>query len=107
MVMLPKIVLINKVGASRGGDYCPVAVSVSDSVDGPWKPLDQIVIPNGKEGEWDSQSMHDPYPLVYKDKIYLYYKFDFDTKERRVRMQGLAIADNPLGLFNKHGKQKR
>ncbi|MBK1875790.1 glycoside hydrolase family 117 protein [Pelagicoccus mobilis] len=84
------------------GDYCPVAVSVADSPDGPWTPINQVVIPNGAEDEWDGYSIHDPYPLVFNGKIYLYYKSDFDVKERRVRMQGLAIADNPLGPFEKH-----
>ncbi|GAA3617406.1 family 43 glycosylhydrolase [Flavivirga amylovorans] len=87
--------------AARGDD-CPVAVSYADSPDGPWTPTHKIVIPNGTKDEWDGFSIHDPYPLVYKGKIYLYYKSDFDTKARRVRMQGLAIADNPLGPFKKH-----
>jgi hypothetical protein len=84
------------------GDDCPVAVSYADSPDGPWTPTNQIVIPNGAEGEWDQYSIHDPYPLVYKGKIYLYYKSDFDGDPRLIRMQGLAIADNPLGPFEKH-----
>lgn len=84
------------------GDYCPVAISVADSPDGPWSPVNKVVIPNGPEGDWDSQSIHDPYPLIYNGKIYLYYKSDFDEKERRVRMQGLAIAEHPLGPFEKH-----
>ena len=84
------------------GDDCPVAVSYADSPDGPWTPLNKVVIPNGAEGEWDQYSIHDPYPLVYKGKIYLYYKSDFDGDPRLVRMQGLAIADNPLGPFKKH-----
>lgn len=84
------------------GDDCPVTVSYADSPDGPWTPHNEIVIPNGKEGEWDQYSIHDPYPLVYKGKIYLYYKSDFDEKPHLVRMQGLAMADNPLGPFTKH-----
>ncbi|MEQ8210997.1 MAG: glycoside hydrolase [Lacipirellulaceae bacterium] len=84
------------------GDDCPVAVSVAGSPDGPWTPTHKIVIPNGAEGEWDQYSIHDPYPLVYKDKIYLYYKSDCDGDPRLVRMQGLAIADDPLGPFEKH-----
>jgi len=84
------------------GDDCPVAVSYADSPDGPWTPFNKIVIPNGAEGEWDQYSIHDPYPLVYKGKIYLYYKSDFDGDPHLVRMQGLAIADNPLGPFKKH-----
>lgn len=84
------------------GDDCPVAVSYADSPDGPWMPLNKVVIPNGAEGEWDQYSIHDPYPLVYKGKIYLYYKSDCDGDPRLVRMQGLAIADDPLGPFKKH-----
>jgi len=84
------------------GDDCPVAVSWADSPDGPWTPYNKIVIPNGAPGEWDQYSIHDPYPIVYKDKIYLYYKSDCDGDPRLVRMQGLAIGDNPLGPFNKH-----
>jgi hypothetical protein len=84
------------------GDDCPVAVSVADSPDGPWTPLNKVVIPNGAKGEWDQYSIHDPYPLVYKGKIYLYYKSDCDGDPRLVRMQGLAVADHPLGPFKKH-----
>ncbi len=88
--------------SGKRGDDCPVAVSYADSPDGPWTPHNKIVIPNGAEGEWDQYSIHDPYPLVYKGKIYLYYKSDFDGDPELVRMQGLAIADNPLGPFKKH-----
>ena len=28
----------------------------------------------GAEGDWDSSAIHDPYPLVYKGQIWLYYK---------------------------------
>ena len=88
--------------SGKRGDDCPVAVSYADSPDGPWTAYNQIVIPNGAPGEWDQYSIHDPHPFVYKDKIYLYYKSDFDGDPRLVRMQGLAIADNPLGPFEKH-----
>jgi len=84
------------------GDDCPVAVSYADSPDGPWTPYNKIVVDNGAEGEWDQYSIHDPHPFVYKGKIYLYYKSDFDGDPRLVRMQGLAIADDPLGPFEKH-----
>ena len=88
------------------GDFCPVAVSSANSPDGPWTSANQVVIPNGAEGEWDQFSIHDPYPLVHDGKIYLYYKSDFDQrpelKPSLIRMQGLAIADHPLGPFKKH-----
>lgn len=84
------------------GDDCPVAVSFSNSPDGPWTPVNKIIIPNGSAGEWDQYSIHDPYPLVHDGKIYIYYKSDFGEQPHKVRMQGLAIADNPLGPFEKH-----
>lgn len=84
------------------GDDCPVAVSYADSPDGPWTPHGKVVIPNGPEGSWDQFSIHDPYPLVYKGKIYLYYKSDSGGRPDLIRMQGLAIADDPLGPFTKH-----
>jgi hypothetical protein len=88
--------------SGKRGDDCPVAVSYADSPDGPWTPYNKIVIPNGAEGAWDQFSIHDPYPLVYKGKIYLYYKSDFGIKPDWIRMQGLATADDPLGPFTKH-----
>jgi len=88
--------------SGKRGDDCPVAVSFADSPEGPWIPYNKIVIANGEEGEWDQYSIHDPYPLVHDGKIYIYYKSDFGEKPDKVRMQGLAIADNPLGPFTKH-----
>lgn len=91
-----------QVHPSSRGDDCPVAVSWADSPDGPWTATNKLVIPNGSPDEWDGFSIHDPYPLVYKGKIYLYYKSDFARETEWVRMQGLAIADDPLGPFEKH-----
>lgn len=87
-----------------GGDFCPVAVSYAESPDGPWIATNKIVIPNGAEGEWDQNSIHDPMPLVHDGKIYLYYKSDFGKSDstNMVRMHGLAIAEDPLGPFEKH-----
>ena len=88
--------------SGKRGDDCPVAVSVADTPDGPWTPTHKVVIPNGPPGSWDQYSIHDPYPLVYRGRIYLYYKSDFGTRPRLLRAQGLAIADDPLGPFEKH-----
>nr|WP_245987195.1 family 43 glycosylhydrolase [Maribacter vaceletii] len=88
------------------GDNCPVSVAYADSPDGPWTHTNELVIPNGAEGEWDQFKIHDPYPLVHDGKIYIYYKSGFDDRKEfkpsKVRMHGLAIADNPLGPFKKH-----
>ncbi len=86
---------------SRGGDFCPVSASVSDSPDGPFMPSNQIVLENGSEGAWDQFVIHDPYPLVYNGKIYLYYKGEMGGSPHS-RAQGLAIAEHPFGPFKKH-----
>ena len=75
---------------------------MADSPDGPWLPCNQVVIPNGAAGEWDQFSIHDPYPLVFQGKIFLYYKSDMNGPPLLIRAQGLAIADDPLGPFRKH-----
>lgn len=84
------------------GDYCPVSVAWSESPDGPWHHTGKVVLENGSKGEWDQFAIHDPYPLVYHGKIYLYYKSDFDGNPGLVRMQGVATADNPEGPFKKY-----
>lgn len=84
------------------GDHCPVAVSYADSPDGPWTPTYKVVIPNGESGTWDQFSIHDPYPLVYKDKIYIYYKAAYGDRPDYLVGHGLVTADDPLGPFTKH-----
>ncbi len=87
--------------SGKRGDDCPVTVSWADSPDGPWTPCNEVVIPNGSEGAWDQFSIHDPYPLVYKGRIYLYYKSDFNGHYEMIRATGLAVADDPMGPFEK------
>lgn len=88
--------------SGKKGDYCPVAVSYADSPDGPWTPANIEVIPNGPEGAWDQFAIHDPYPLVHNGKIYIYYKSAFNRPNPVWVGGGLAIADDPLGPFEKH-----
>ncbi|UXX77869.1 family 43 glycosylhydrolase [Reichenbachiella carrageenanivorans] len=88
--------------SGKKGDHCPVTASYADSPDGPWTPVGKIVVENGEPGTWDQYSIHDPYPLVYKGKIYLYYKAAFGDRPDYLVANGLAIADNPLGPFEKH-----
>lgn len=88
------------------GDFCPVSVAWANSPDGPWTHTGKLVIPNGAEGTWDQYQIHDPYPLIHDGKIYIYYKAGFDKRKEftpsKVLMQGLAIAEDPLGPFTKH-----
>ncbi|MDO6801322.1 glycoside hydrolase [Wenyingzhuangia sp. 1_MG-2023] len=88
--------------SGTNGDHCPVAAAYSDSPDGPWIPANKVIIENGEAGTWDQYSIHDPYPLVYKGKIYVYYKAAYGDKPEYLVGNGLAIADNPLGPFKKH-----
>jgi len=86
------------------GDRAAATVAEADSPDGPWKPLGKVVLDFGKEGEWDYNAIHDPYPLVFNGKIYLYYKGEtgmFGRNGSMVRAQGVAIANHPMGPFNK------
>lgn len=84
------------------GDYCPVSMSYSDSPDGPWTHLNKEIIPNGEKGEWDQFAIHDPYPLVHNNKIYIYYKSSFNRPDKLWIAQGLAMSDSPEGPFVKH-----
>ncbi|MGX5856542.1 glycoside hydrolase family 117 protein [Dyadobacter jiangsuensis] len=88
--------------SGKKGDHCPVTASYADSPDGPWTPCRKIVVENGAAGTWDQFSIHDPYPLVYQGKIYLYYKAAFGDRPAYLVANGLAIADHPLGPFAKH-----
>lgn len=88
------------------GDYCGVSMAWSDSPKGPWHKTTEPIIPQGDVKDWDGRAIHDPYPLIYKDKIWLFYKgenmrIDGDDNNM-VRAQGVAIADSPEGPYVKH-----
>ncbi len=86
------------------GDRAAATVAEADSPDGPWRPLGRAVVDFGRPGEWDSNAIHDPFPLVYKGRIFLYYKGSpgkGGADGTIVRAQGVAIADHPLGPFKK------
>lgn len=84
------------------GDHCPVTLSSADNPNGPWTPCQKVVIENGEPGSWDQFSIHDPYPLVFKGKIYLYYKSAFGDRPDYLVGNGLAIGESPMGPFKKH-----
>ncbi|MGL1885131.1 MAG: family 43 glycosylhydrolase [Reichenbachiella sp.] len=90
--------------SSKKGDYCDVSMAWSDSPDGPWHKTSDPILPLGQEDEWDGGAIHDPYPLVYKGKIWLFYKGQPITRGPGylVRAQGVAIAEKPEGPFVKH-----
>ncbi|MHB8900866.1 MAG: glycoside hydrolase family 117 protein [Thermoguttaceae bacterium] len=87
------------------GDWCPVAASWADSPDGPWTPTNRQLIPFGENGEWDQDAIHDPHPIVYRGKIYTYYKAAYnkwpDVRDQYMVGLGLAIAEDPLGPYVK------
>ena len=88
----------------EGGDTCPVTMAQADSPDGPWRPLGRPVLEPGRPEDWDCACIHDPFPLAYKGKIYLYYKGSPGKKrggDNIIRAQGVAIGEDPAGPFVK------
>ena len=87
----------------RENDCVNVSMAWSDSPDGPWTRLDRPVIEQGAPGEWDSCAIHDPYPLLYQGKVWVYYKGAPADKSRGnlLRAQGVAMADKPEGPYIK------
>ncbi|MEX0321641.1 MAG: glycoside hydrolase family 117 protein [Puniceicoccaceae bacterium] len=89
------------------GDRAAVTVAVADTVWGPFEPLGKVVVDFGGPEDWDSNAIHDPYPLIFKDKIYLYYKGSpgkLGKDGTLIRAQGVAIAEHPIGPFRKSPK---
>jgi hypothetical protein len=88
----------------QGGDVCPVTVAEADSPGGPFRAIGRPVVSPGGPDDWDCACIHDPFPLIYKGRIYLYYKGSPGQKrggDNIIRAQGVAIADNPAGPFEK------
>ena len=88
----------------EGGDTCSVTMAESDSPGGPFRSLGRPVVEPGAEDEWDCACIHDPFPLIYKGRIWLYYKGSPGQKRggaNIVRAQGVAVADSPAGPFEK------
>lgn len=78
------------------GDSCGVGVAVPDTPEGPFEPIQQDVLPRGEDGAWDMRTIHDPYPLRFRDKMYLYYKAAPALQrdpESTPYAHGVAIAD--------------
>ncbi|WP_111708197.1 glycoside hydrolase family 117 protein [Lutibacter citreus] len=91
------------------GDDCVASVSYADSPDGPWIHYNKVVLPTGPKGSWDQFTVQAPTPLIHNNKVYMYYKVDFNRPiGNRVGYNGkwsaigLAISENPLGPFEKH-----
>lgn len=98
-----------------------VGMAIADSPLGPWIKLDEPILSPADNGEWlgdedsrfkvvkkgdfDSQKVHDPCLMFYKDKFYLYYKGERMGEEHyfggREIKWGVAIADNIEGPYRK------
>ncbi|MCA5003857.1 glycoside hydrolase family protein [Sphingobacterium bovistauri] len=86
-----------------------IGVAYSDSLNGPWKRLDEPILMPGTEGAWDDHCTTNPAVMLGNDnKYWLYYK-SWNTAEylqasgsvRGNRKYGLAKSDSPLGPFVK------
>lgn len=98
-----------------------VGMSLADNPRGPWTRLEAPILEPARDGEWlgeednrfavtkqgsfDSQKVHDPTLLFYKNKFYLYYKGERmgerNTAGGREIRWGVAIADKPEGPYVK------
>ncbi len=97
-----------------------IGMAWSDSPAGPWTKCDQPILRPGRRGEfvgtaddadaiasfgeWDSHKLHDPFVLVYRGKIWLYYKgvqFGRTYRHDLGIGWGVATADDPAGPFVK------
>lgn len=98
-----------------------VGLAIADSPLGPWKKLDNPILSPASNGKWlgeedsrfkviekgdfDSQKVHDPCLMVFKNKFYLYYKGERMGEEHylggREIKWGVAIADNIEGPYKK------
>lgn len=98
-----------------------VGMSIADNPNGPWKRLEAPILEAAQDGEWlgkedsrfavksqgsfDSQKVHDPTLLYYRDKFYLYYKGERmgerNTAGGREIRWGVAIANNIEGPYVK------
>lgn len=98
-----------------------VGMAIADSPEGPWKKLDAPILSPAENGKWsgdeddrfqvaekgdfDSQKVHDPCVLFFKNKFYLYYKGERMGEEHtlggREIKWGVAIADNIEGPYKK------
>ncbi|GAA6204556.1 family 43 glycosylhydrolase [Thalassotalea sp. SU-HH00458] len=101
-----------------------IGMSWADSPAGPWHRHPEPILTPGKSGIWkgdkpirsqiekegdfDSLKVHDPFLLVFNDKIHLYYKAHPMGLSGKLKLTypdfsgGLATADSPFGPFVKH-----
>ncbi len=101
-----------------------IGMSWAKSPDGPWHRHPEPILTPGKSGIWkgnepvrsliekegdfDSLKVHDPFLLVFNDKIHLYYKAHPMGLSGKLKLTypdftgGLATADSPFGPFIKH-----
>ena len=85
---------------STDWDLCGIWYATSD--DGFSWDEQGVAVPRPAKPQVGWRSVATPDVLAWKGKYYLYYKSDFDGDPNLVRMQGLAVADDPLGPFAKH-----
>ena len=97
-----------------------IGMACSASPEGPWTKTDGLVLRPGRRGEfvgdaddadavagfgdWDSHKLHDPYVLLYRGKIWLYYKgvqFGRTYRHDLGVGWGVATAEDPRGPFVK------
>jgi hypothetical protein len=98
-----------------------IAMAVADPPDGPWRKTSRPILEPTRDGEWlgqednrilvkkkggfDSNRVHDPMLLFYRDEFWLYYKgvpFGMEVTSAGLEtMWGVAIAKHPEGPYRR------
>ncbi|SDR65401.1 Glycosyl hydrolases family 43 [Polaribacter sp. KT25b] len=90
-------------------DFTAIGVAVADSPEGPFiRPEKNIVIAHSDvPSDFDSYRVDDASMLIKEGKIWLYYKgrcIEHGKDGPKHTQMGVAIAENPIGPFQKYAK---
>ena len=107
-------------GVWRQRSIHQIGLAWAESPEGPWRKLAEPILRPGRGGkfvgeaddadavdsfgDWDSHKLHDPFVLMYRGQIWLYYKGVRFGRTYRGDLGvgwGVAIADDPRGPFVK------
>ena len=91
--------------------HSEIAHAVSDRPEGPFTTTGTVLASRNKTG-WDRMNAHNPYAIIVKGKIYLYYISNdirqvpdgqkLERKQiRNLQRIGMATAKNPQGPFKR------
>jgi predicted GH43/DUF377 family glycosyl hydrolase len=80
-----------------------IGMAIADSPDGPWKKRGSPILTASDDPEdFDSLRVDDTCIVAMRNKYWMYYKGRQWDRSYRTTKMGLAVADSPLGPWQKH-----